>query len=273
MSVSVEAFGSYKGQQVDQFKLTSDTGVEVDIITYGVAVRDWRVPVAGGKRSVVLGFDNFDDYPAHSPHFGSLAGRVANRISGASFEIDGKTYRVPANQGSNSLHGGPEGLGLVVWNGEADSAGNRVRFTHHSPDGAMGFPGNVDFTAIYTLSGNRLRLELTAVTDKKTPISLVQHQYFNLGTSDDVLDQSQCLYRKQQSRPHSHRSNIAGSGHKIRLQKAQDLARRRRQGHRLRWQSCARQWPRSCRSGGGRQWARQGVDAQIVDRPARPAVL
>jgi aldose 1-epimerase len=188
MSVSVEAFGSYKGQQVDQFKLTSDTGVEVDIITYGVAVRDWRVPVAGGKRSVVLGFENFDHYPAHSPHFGSLAGRVANRISGASFEIDGKTYRVPANQSVNSLHGGPEGLGLVVWKGEADSAGNRVRFTHHSPDGAMGFPGNVDFTAIYTLSGNRLRLELSAVTDRKTPISLVQHQYFNLGTSDDVLD-------------------------------------------------------------------------------------
>lgn len=188
MAVTIGAFGEYEGQRVDQFTLTSDTGVEVDIIGYGVVVRDWRVPVAGGKRSVVLGFDNFDAYPAHSPHFGSLAGRVANRIGGSSFVIDGKTYTLPANEGAHSLHGGPKGLGYQVWKGEADSAKNAVRFTHRSPDGAMGYPGNVDFSATYTLIGNKLRLELTAVTDALTPISLVQHQYFNLGTSDNVLD-------------------------------------------------------------------------------------
>ena len=60
MSVAVEAFGSYEGKRVEQFKLTSNSGVEVDIISWGVVVRDWRVPVAGGKRSVVLGFEQFD---------------------------------------------------------------------------------------------------------------------------------------------------------------------------------------------------------------------
>ena len=104
------------------------------------------------------------------------------------FDLDGKHYALPANAGALQLHGGSEGLGRQVWDGEADSGNNAVRFTHFSPDGAMGYPGNVNFAATYTLRGNQLRLELTATTDKRTPISLVQHQYFNLGTGDDVLD-------------------------------------------------------------------------------------
>jgi aldose 1-epimerase len=188
MAIAVSTFGIHQDKRVDQFRLTSDTGVTVDLIGYGVVVRDWRVPVAGGERSVVLGFDNFEAYPAHSPHFGSLAGRVANRIKGASFELHGKTYQLPANAGDLHLHGGTEGLGRQVWSGQTDEANNAVRFTHFSPDGAMGYPGNVNFSATYTLRGNRLRLELAATTDTATPISLVQHQYFNLGTGETVLD-------------------------------------------------------------------------------------
>ncbi|HEY8576602.1 MAG TPA: aldose epimerase family protein [Devosia sp.] len=188
MAIAVSTFGEFKGKRVDQFRLESSTGVCVDIIGYGVAVRDWRVPVSGGERSVVLGFDTMDAYAEHSPHFGSLAGRVANRIKGASFELGGKTYQLPPNAGDLQLHGGEEGLGRQVWDGQVDEANNAVRFTFHSPDGAMGYPGNVNFSATYTLKGNRLRLALHATTDRATPISLVQHQYFNLGTSDDVLD-------------------------------------------------------------------------------------
>jgi aldose 1-epimerase len=188
MAIDISTFGEHGGKRVDQFRLVSDTGVVVDIIGYGVAVRDWRVPVAGGERSVVLGFESFEPYALHSPHFGSLAGRVANRIKGASFEIDGVTYKLPANAGDLQLHGGEEGLGRQVWSGQADSANNAVRFNHFSPDGAMGYPGNVNFAATYSLVGNKLRLELSATTDRATPISLVQHQYFNLGITDDVLD-------------------------------------------------------------------------------------
>ncbi|MDB5530729.1 MAG: galactose-epimerase [Devosia sp.] len=188
MAIEVSAFGEFKGKRVDQFRLTSETGVAVDIISYGCVVRDWRVPVNGGLRSVVLGFDDFDAYPKHSPHFGSLAGRVANRIKGSSFDLNGKRYDLPPNAGALHLHGGNEGLGRQVWDGEADSGTNAVRFTHFSPDGASGYPGNVNFAATYRLTGNKLRLELEATTDRATPISLVQHQYFNLGTGNDVLD-------------------------------------------------------------------------------------
>src|SRR5947209_7444535 len=98
MTIAIKPFGSHNGSRVDQFTLRGDNGVEVDLIGYGVAVRDWRVPVAGGMRSVVLGFDNFEDYPAHSPHFGSLAGRVANRIGGGGFTLDGKYYALATNE-------------------------------------------------------------------------------------------------------------------------------------------------------------------------------
>jgi galactose mutarotase-like enzyme len=138
MSISTRTFGEHEGRRVDAFTLQSDTGVAVDIIGYGVAVRDWRVPVAGGApRPVVLGFEGFADYPAHSPHFGAIAGRVANRFSGGSFELDGKTYRLDTNESGNTLHGGPQGLGRQVWQGEPDSARNAVRFTFTSPDGAL----------------------------------------------------------------------------------------------------------------------------------------
>jgi len=188
MAIEVTTFGEFGGKRVDQFRLTSDTGVVVDIIGYGVAVRDWKVPVEGAPRTVVLGFDTLEAYLAHSPHFGALAGRVANRIKDACFELDGVTYRLAANAGTLQLHGGEEGLGRQVWSGQADNANNAVRFTLFSPDGAMGYPGNVNFAATYRLAGNRLRLELSATTDRPTPISLVQHQYFNLGTTDTVLD-------------------------------------------------------------------------------------
>ena len=190
MGISAVAFGEHDGQRVDQFTLTSETGAAVDILSYGVVVRDWRVPLATGPRSVVLGFEHFAAYPAHSPYFGALVGRVANRIGGGVFEMDGHRYQLATNEGAHTLHGGPQGLGRLVWAAEIDSRHNAVVFTLRSPDGAMGFPGVVDFTAIYSLAGNRLRLELAARPDRKTPISMVQHQYFNLGTGPDILDHS-----------------------------------------------------------------------------------
>ncbi|WDR01837.1 galactose mutarotase [Devosia algicola] len=188
MSVSVSSFGRFKDQPVEQFTFTSETGVEVDIISFGVVVRDWRVPVDAQLRSVVLGFDTIEDYVKHSPHFGSLAGRVANRIKDASFELDGELFKLPPNVGALQLHGGSDGLGLQVWKGIVNQEANSVSFSCFSPDGAMGYPGNVTFTAVYTLKRNRLRLDLSATADRSTPISLVQHQYFNLGTGPDVLD-------------------------------------------------------------------------------------
>jgi len=188
MAIAVSSFGAFEGQRVDEAVLISDTGVCVKLLNWGVVVRDWQVPVADGLRSVVLGFDDISSYVEHSPYFGAVVGRVANRIRGAQFQLDGKTCSLDANEGGSQLHGGSRGIGRQVWKMEPDSTANVVKFSLTSPAGEMGYPGNVNFEAIYSLSGNKLRLDLSATTDAKTPISVVQHQYFNLGTTNSVLD-------------------------------------------------------------------------------------
>ncbi len=186
--IKTQDLGRHEGREVVQASLTSTTGVEVDILNYGVVVRDWRVPALEGLRSTVLGFETFDRYPVQNAYLGAIVGRVANRVRGSRFELEGKTFALASNREGLHLHGGPEGLSLQVWDMQVDSANNQVLFTIVSPDGAMGYPGDVHFEVLYRLKGNRLRLEMRATTDQPTPISMVQHHYFNLGTGTDVLD-------------------------------------------------------------------------------------
>lgn len=186
--IRVQNAGEYDGQRVDEARLVSDTGVEIAFLSWGALARDWRVPAPEGLRPVALGFESFDPYPEHSPHFGAICGRVANRIAGARFTLDGQTHTLPANEGPNCLHGGPEGFSRRVWSMQPDTARNALAFTLVSPDGDSGFPGALTVSATYTLSGNSLELVLEAMPDRPTPVSLVQHHYFNLGTADTVLD-------------------------------------------------------------------------------------
>ena len=189
--------GSLNGKDVHEVVLTSDTGVSVAILTYGALIRDWRVPVGEGSRTVVLGFDDFSLYPDHSPYFGAIAGRVANRIGGAKFSLNGITYALPANEGPNHLHGGPEGIGKKIWR-IAEETRDSVTLTLTSPDGDMGYPGTLDIAVTYRLAGHRLEIDFAAETDKPTPVNIVQHNYFNLLGTGDVLD---------------HRLNVSGDAY------------------------------------------------------------
>lgn len=188
MGVQVNRLGDLDGQPIDEASLTSDDGVSVKIMSWGAAVRDWLVPVASTDRSVVLGFDSFAPYPDHSPYFGAIVGRVANRIGNATFGLNGTQHKLEPNEGENQLHGGPKGLSRCVWALEPDKSANSVRFSYTSPAGEMGYPGTLACEVIYTLRGNRLRLQFRAVPDEPSPVNLVQHIYFNLGTGPDVLD-------------------------------------------------------------------------------------
>ncbi|AEQ53132.1 aldose epimerase family protein [Pelagibacterium halotolerans] len=179
--------GSIDGQTVHEVVLTSQTGVRISILTYGALIRDWRVPVGSTMRPVVMGFDDIALYYDHSPYFGAIAGRVANRIGNARFTLNGAVYDLPANEGPNQLHGGPEGIARQIWQ-IAEESENRVRLTLFSPDGAMGYPGNLEIAVTYTLTGNRLEIDFAAETDKPTPVNIVQHNYFNLMGQGDVLD-------------------------------------------------------------------------------------
>ncbi len=176
------------GTPVEIFTLTNAHGLSAKITKYGTIITELHVPDRNGKfGDVVLGFDNLEQYLKGHPFFGAVAGRVANRIAGAQFELDGKTYKLAANNGPNSLHGGKKGFDKYVWKAEPQ-AGAAVKFTHSSPDGDEGYPGKVDVTMVMSLTdANELTIDYTAVTDAPTPINLTNHSYFNLACGGDIL--------------------------------------------------------------------------------------
>ena len=89
--VDGEVFGTTDdGLPVHRFTI-SGGGLTAHIMNWGAVIQDLRL--SGHDAPLVLGFDSFDDYPAHSPYMGAIAGRYANRIAGGRFTIDGQQYR------------------------------------------------------------------------------------------------------------------------------------------------------------------------------------
>lgn len=183
--IQTRNFGTHEGKNITEALLTSEQA-SVAILNYGCVVRDWRVNLGDRAIPVVLGFDIFEDYPKHSPSFGIIAGRVANRTARGKFSLHGQEYQLPINDGVNHLHGGVIGLGRRIWNMETDSG--VVRLTYHSPAGEEGYPANVDFTVVFSLNGTALTCEMTALPDAPTPINLAQHSYYNLNGAGDIRD-------------------------------------------------------------------------------------
>ena len=194
LDVSKYAFDTTPdGQAIDAYRLTNARGMEVTLITYGARIQAIRVPDRNGSiDDVVLGFDHVAGYILHQDtYFGALIGRFGNRIADGQFTLDGQRYQLPINNGPNSLHGGTTGFDSRVWAAAAietpESVG--VEMTYFSPDGEMGFPGNLAVTVRYTLDdANNLRLHYSAVCDRDTVINLTNHSYFNLaGAGRDTV--------------------------------------------------------------------------------------
>lgn len=173
------------GRIVDKYTIRNAHGAEMVVLTYGGIIQSLRMPDrTGAFDDVVMGFDSLAEYEKSSPYFGSLIGRVGNRIANGSFTLDGKTFTLAKNNGPNHLHGGIKGWDKVVWQAEPfqDKRGPGLLLTHTSPDGDEGYPGKVTAHVRYTLtSENELIVEYHATTDAPTIINLTQHSYFNLG--------------------------------------------------------------------------------------------
>ena len=117
-NIAAQDWGETDGKKVSLYTLTNKNGVEVKISNYGGTITSWITPDKNGNKSqIVLGFDSLSGYlqkPA-VPFFGATIGRYGNRIGKAQFKIDTATYKLAANNGANSLHGGNQGFDKVVW--------------------------------------------------------------------------------------------------------------------------------------------------------------
>lgn len=172
----------------DVYTLSNANGAEVDVLTYGARLIRISMPDRKGKfGDCLVGCKKPEDYYGPNPYFGATIGRFGNRIGNSEFTLNGKVYKLEANDGKNCLHGGnTSNFDRVVWNAEID--GDRLVLTHFSPDGAGGFPGNMHVKVTMSLSDdNELLLDYQATTDKDTVCNLTNHSYFNIGGQDTVL--------------------------------------------------------------------------------------
>lgn len=190
MSIRKFDFGKLSdGRTVDAYELKNPAGTTVTIINYGARVTSW---IFNGI-DIILGYDNAQSYERDGAYMGAVVGRCANRIGGAKFQLNGKTYTLDKNDGNNHLHSGFNGFEKKIWT--ANITGNGLEMSVESPDGEGGYPGNFKATVVYNLtSDNELLIDYSATADANTLCNLTNHSYFNL----DGFDSGSILNQKIQ---------------------------------------------------------------------------
>jgi aldose 1-epimerase len=188
-NVAREIFGHLAdGTAIEMVRLLGDRGFEVRVITYGAALQSILVPDRdGGLADVVLGREDLEGYLAVRRFLGATVGRYANRIANGQFELDGKRFQLPTNDGANALHGGLNGFDRKPWTitDIGESPAPFVTLSYASADGEEGYPGRLTTEVTYRISaGMELSVSYSAVTDKPTVVNLTNHSFFNLAGVD-----------------------------------------------------------------------------------------
>ena len=178
-----EFFGNTKdGERVEIITLTNEV-CELKIMTRGatiVSFKPYGVDIVGG-------YDDLASYEADTGSYqGATVGRVANRVGGASFTMDGAIFMITDNDNGNCLHGG-DGFSFKNWRIE-DLTEDSVTMSYFSPDGEEGFPAAVFAKVTFTLMGSAVMIYYQAIPDGKTPIALTNHSYFNLDGFGGLID-------------------------------------------------------------------------------------
>lgn len=184
--MSVRPFGRLGEADILEVTLRTQAGAVARVISWGAVLRDFIVPAPAGPQRVVLGLERLEDYLAHSPSFGAIVGRYANRIGDARFRLDGREVKLLANENANELHGGPKGFGVRPWSLLAHSD-TSATLGLVSDDGDQGYPGRLFAACTYELAEPAtLRITLQAFAEALTPVNLSTHSYWNLDGSPDA---------------------------------------------------------------------------------------
>ena len=191
--MKITDFGAtVNGDETKLYTLTNCNNMEISVTDYGAALTQVIVPDKEGNLcDVVLGYDEAAEYEAGGLFLGATVGRSANRIGGASIEINGKIYELVKNDNDNNLHSGPDFYHNRVWDVK-EAEEDHVTFVLESPDGDQGYPGNLHIEVTYTLTeDNAVKISYYGVSDEDTVINMTNHSYFNMDGHDsgDVLSQ------------------------------------------------------------------------------------
>ena len=189
--ISSKFFGKSSAGEVNAYTLDNGKGLVAEILDLGGIIR--RIVFDG--TDVVLGRETAEGCLMGGGYLGAAVGRNSNRIEGCEFELNGKVYKLEANDAGrdNNLHGGPIGYSKKVWNAETvDGEEPKLILTLISPDGDQGFPGNAEVKVTYTLTKeNSIKIHYEATCDADTVFNMTNHSYFNMNghTSGPVTSQ------------------------------------------------------------------------------------
>ena len=186
MTVKREFLGESKnGAPIYGYHITNENGTELCVMNYGAAIRNIFVKDKNGeKKDVVLGYEDVSRYFDNESFLGVVVGPSANRVAHGKYQIDGKTYILPINDGPNNLHSDfDDGLHKRVW--DASEGEDSVTFSIKCEDGDLGFSGNREISVTYSLSeDDAVSIHYHATSDAKTLMNITNHSYFNLGGHD-----------------------------------------------------------------------------------------
>ena len=184
--IEKQSFGkTARGESVTLFEIRTPE-LTARVLDYGATVQALLAADKDGKPvDVVLGHDTIEGYETHDGYLGACVGRVANRIGGAEFTLNGKTYRLAKNDGQNHLHGGLRGFDKYIWDAEVLEDG--VKFSRVSKDSEEGYPGNLTVSVTYRVQNGALSITYDAKSDQDTLCNLTNHSYFNLNGGGSAL--------------------------------------------------------------------------------------
>ena len=189
-------FGTLNDKEIYSYSLQNGK-IFARILSYGAILNAFGFD-DGENKNLIGSFDTVEDYILDDSYQGAIIGRVANRIENAAFTIDGVKYDLPKNNGNHCHHGG-FGFNSKIWD-VTECSDTHITLSYYSADGESGFPGGLKVTVSYILSDSALIMDYTAYPEKKTPISLTNHAYFNLdGVGGDIYSHKIAIYADKYS--------------------------------------------------------------------------
>ncbi len=183
MAITSKPFGvTKKGENVTAYTITNKQGAYITLLDFGAILQTVCVPDKNGVLTdVALGLDTVEKYEGDGNGFGATVGRIANRIAGGTFELNGVRYYLEKNEnGVNNLHSGPNAYHKRMWAAACDGD-NKVVFSIVSPDGDQGYPGKFEISVSYTFTDdNEIIIEYDGIADADTAVNMTNHSYWNL---------------------------------------------------------------------------------------------
>ena len=170
----------------DVYLYTIENGdIKVGVLDFGGILNFIKLNTFNGEKNILIGYDCVEGYLNSKAYVGATVGRVANRIAGSKFTLDDKEWHISSNEGKNCLHGGVEGFDKRFYDVEVN--GDTLTLSLTSPDGDMGFPGELKFNVEFALNGRELTIKYSGLSDKNTLFSPTCHAYFNMNGEGAVM--------------------------------------------------------------------------------------